>query len=122
MHGIHILSDIGMAIVAATAAALLARALRQPLILGYLVAGVVVGPAMGLGLVKDRESIEVISEIGLILLLFIIGLEMDLQKLMSAGRALVAAGALQFPICVALGLVARAEEMTALRERNEVLA
>jgi Kef-type K+ transport system membrane component KefB len=104
MHGIHILSDIGMAIVAATAAALLARALRQPLILGYLVAGVIVGPAMGLGLVKDRESIEIISEIGLILLLFIIGLEMDLQKLVSAGRSLVLAGALQFPICVALGL------------------
>ena len=104
MHGIHILSDIGIAIVAATAAALLARALRQPLILGYLVAGVVVGPAMGFGLVKDRESIEIISEIGLILLLFIIGLEMDLQKLMSAGRSLVLAGALQFPLCVALGL------------------
>ena len=108
MHGIHILSDIGMAIVAATAAALLARALRQPLILGYLVAGVVVGPAMGFGLVKDRESIEIISEIGLILLLFIIGLEMDLQKLVSAGRSLVLAGALQFPICVALGLGLRA--------------
>ena len=104
MHGMHILSDIGMAIVAATAAALVARALRQPLILGYLVAGVVVGPAMGFGLVQDRESIEIISEIGLILLLFIIGLEMDLQKLMSAGRSLVLAGALQFPICVALGL------------------
>jgi Kef-type K+ transport system membrane component KefB len=104
MHGIHILSDIGMAIVAATIAALLARALRQPLILGYLVAGVVVGPAMGFGLVKNRESIEIISEIGLILLLFIIGLEMDLQKLVSAGRSLVLAGVLQFPICVALGL------------------
>ena len=104
MHGIHILSDIGMAIVGATVAALLARALRQPLILGYLVAGVVVGPAMGLGLVKDRESIEIISEIGLILLLFIIGLEMDVQKLASAGRSLVLAGALQFPLCVALSL------------------
>jgi Kef-type K+ transport system membrane component KefB len=104
MHGIHILSDIGMAIVAATAGALLARALRQPLILGYLVAGVVVGPAMGFGLVKERESIEVISEIGLILLLFIIGLEMDLQKLASAGRSLVMAGVFQFPICVGLGL------------------
>jgi Kef-type K+ transport system membrane component KefB len=104
MHGIHILSDIGMAIVAATAAALLARALRQPLILGYLVAGVVVGPAMGLGLVKDRESIEIISEIGLILLLFIIGLEMDVQKLASAGRSLVLAGVLQFPICALLSL------------------
>jgi Kef-type K+ transport system membrane component KefB len=104
MHGVHLLSEIGVAIVAATAAALIARALRQPLILGYLVAGVVVGPAMGLGLVKDRESIEIISEIGLILLLFIIGLEMDLQKLTSAGRSLVLAGVLQFPFCVALGL------------------
>lgn len=104
MHGIHILSDIGMAIVAATVAALLARALRQPLILGYLVAGVVVGPAMGFGLVKERESIETIAEIGLILLLFIIGLEMDVQKLATAGRSLVVAGALQFPMCVALGL------------------
>ncbi|HUG52298.1 MAG TPA: cation:proton antiporter [Vicinamibacteria bacterium] len=104
MHEIHLLSEIGTAIVAATVAALLARALKQPLILGYLVAGVVVGPAMGLGLVRDRASIEIISEIGLILLLFIIGLEMDLQKLMSAGRSLVLAGVLQFPLCVALGL------------------
>ncbi len=72
--------------------ALLARALRQPLILGYLLAGVAVGPALGLGLVKERESVELISEIGLILLLFIIGLEMDLQKLRSAGRSLAARG------------------------------
>jgi Kef-type K+ transport system membrane component KefB len=104
MHGIHLLSEIGIAIVAATAAALIARALRQPLILGYLLAGVAVGPAMGLGLVEDRESFEIISEIGVFLLLFIIGLEMDLQKLMSAGRSLVLAGLLQFPLCVALGL------------------
>jgi Kef-type K+ transport system membrane component KefB len=103
VHGIDILSDIGTAIVAATAVALLARGLRQPLILGYLLAGVAVGPAMGLGLVKDHESIELISEIGLILLLFIIGLEMDLQKLRSAGRSLVLVGVLQFPICAALG-------------------
>jgi Kef-type K+ transport system membrane component KefB len=102
MHGI--LADIGISIVAATAAALLARALRQPLILGYLVAGVVVGPAMGFGVVKERESIETIAEIGLILLLFIIGLEMDVQKLVSAGRSLVLAGVLQFPLCVGLGL------------------
>ena len=104
MHAMDVLSDIGTAIVAATAVALLARAFRQPLILGYLLAGVAVGPAMGLGLVKDRESIELISEIGLILLLFIIGLEMDLQKLRSAGRSLVLAGTLQFPLCVGLGL------------------
>ena len=87
MHGVGLLSDLGTAIVAATAAALLARALRQPLILGYLLAGVLVGPDLGFGLVHERENIELISEIGLILLLFIIGLEMDLQKLMGAGTA-----------------------------------
>jgi Kef-type K+ transport system membrane component KefB len=103
MHGVGLLSDLGMAIVAATAAALLARALRQPLILGYLLAGVAVGPTMGLGIIHERESIELISEIGLILLLFIIGLEMDLQKLLGSGKALLLAGVLQFPISAALG-------------------
>jgi Kef-type K+ transport system membrane component KefB len=103
MHGAALLSDLGTAIVAATAAALLARALRQPLILGYLLAGVLVGPIMGFGLVHEQESIELISEIGLILLLFIIGLEMDLQKLMVSGKALLLAGLLQFPICLGLG-------------------
>jgi len=103
MRETQILSDIATAIVAATAVALLARLLRQPLILGYLLAGVAVGPEMGFGLVHDHESIELISEIGLILLLFIIGLEMDVAKLVSAGRSLILAGVLQFPLGVAVG-------------------
>ncbi len=105
MHEVKILSDIATAIVAATALALLARLLKQPLILGYLLAGVVVGPEMGLSLVHDHETIELISEIGLILLLFIIGLEMDVAKLMSAGRSLILAGILQFPIGLAIGVL-----------------
>ena len=104
MHDVQILSDIATAIVAATAVALLARLLKQPLILGYLLAGVAVGPAMGFGLVHDHETIELISEIGLILLLFIIGLEMDVAKLVSAGRSLILVGLLQFPIGLAIGL------------------
>ena len=88
MHETTILSDIGSAIVAATVLALIARWLRQPLILAYLLAGVAVGPELGFGLVRDRETIALISEVGLILLLFIIGLEMDLQKLLGAGRPL----------------------------------
>lgn len=103
-HGQELLAGIGIAIVGATLGGLLAKALRQPLLLGYLIAGIVLGPEMGLGLVRERESIAIISEIGLILLLFIIGLEMDLQKLLGAGRALTAAGLLQFPIGVLLGL------------------
>jgi Kef-type K+ transport system membrane component KefB len=103
-HGQELLAGIGIAIVGATAGGLLAKALRQPLLLGYLVAGIALGPEMGFGLVHQRESIAIISEIGLILLLFIIGLEMDLQKLLGAGRALTAAGLLQFPLGLVLGL------------------
>lgn len=104
MHEIDLLSNIGLSIVAATFFALLARALKQPLILAYLAAGIVVGPKIGFGLIQDEASITLISEIGLILLLFIIGLEIDLRKLLSAGRTLIVSGLSQFLICAALGI------------------
>ncbi|MEM5787622.1 MAG: cation:proton antiporter, partial [Syntrophobacteraceae bacterium] len=104
MHEVDILSNIGIAIVAATAFALIAKALKQPLLLAYLVAGIVLGPKIGFGLIKDEASITLISEIGLILLLFIIGLEIDLKKLLSSGRTLIISGISQFIICVALGI------------------
>lgn len=104
MHETDLLSNIGLAIVAATAFALAAKALRQPLLLAYLAAGVFLGPKMGLGLITDDASISLISEIGLILLLFIIGLEIDLKKLFAAGRTLIVSGVSQFLLSVALGI------------------
>ena len=77
-----LLSNIGLAFVIATLFAFIAKVLKQPLILAYLLAGVVIGPQIGFAWVKDKETIELISEIGLILLLFIIGLEIDLRKLL----------------------------------------
>ena len=102
-HHPDILTAIGVSIVAAAAFALLARVVRQPLILGYIVAGAALGPNLGLGLVADEASIEVISERGLIFLLFIIGLEINVPALAQAGRTIVLNGVLQFPLCVALG-------------------
>jgi Kef-type K+ transport system membrane component KefB len=103
MHGL--LHDIGVAIIAATVLGVIAHWLRQPIILGYLIAGVVVGPQLGYGLVSDEGNIEVISEIGLILLLFVIGLEMKIGELKAAGRQLLVVGFGQFPLGVALGLL-----------------
>ena len=103
MH--HLLQDIGVAIIAATVLGLLAQAARQPVILGYLVAGALIGPALGFGWVVDGANIEIISEIGLILLLFVIGLEMNPGQVLAAGRQLLITGLGQFPLCVALGLV-----------------
>ena len=99
-----LLSNIGLVFIVATAFAFIAKVMRQPLILAYLVAGVVIGPEIGFAWVKDKEIIELISEIGLILLLFIIGLEIDLKKLLSAGRTLLVTGISQFLLCVALGV------------------
>ncbi len=104
MHQMDLLAHIGLAIVTATGFALIAKVFRQPLLLAYLVAGIVLGPKIGFGLIQDEHSIGLISEIGLILLLFIIGLEIDLKKLLSAGRTLVVSGVSQFLICLALGI------------------
>jgi Kef-type K+ transport system membrane component KefB len=98
-----LLSSIGICVGAAALLALVGWRFRQPLILAYLVTGVVIGPH-GLNFVTDQASIATMAEIGLILLLFIIGLEIDIKKLASAGPAVLLTGALQVPICIGLGL------------------
>jgi Kef-type K+ transport system membrane component KefB len=102
MH--HLLYDIGIAVIAATLLGLIAHWLRQPILLGYLLAGALVGPELGFGLVHAGESIEIISEMGLILLLFIIGLELNVKEVLAAGRQLLVAGFGQFVICAGLGM------------------
>ena len=104
MAHVDLLASVGIAISVAAILAFVGNWLRQPLLLAYLLAGVLIGPQVGLGLVSDEASIETVSEIGLILLLFIIGLELDLKKLLAAGKPVLVTGMLQFPLCVALGL------------------
>ncbi len=104
-HGAgDLLNNIGLCVIVAAVLAFLANKLKQPALLAYLVAGVLIGPEIGFGLIKDHETIEVISEIGLVLLLFIIGLEMDLKKLRESGKPVIATGITQFLICVALAI------------------
>ena len=98
-----LLPDIGVAILTATVVGLIAHFLRQPIILGYLVAGAVIGP-LGLRWIHGTGSVEVISEIGLVLLLFIIGLEMNIKSILAAGKQLLVAGFGQFIVCAAMGV------------------
>jgi len=104
-HDLTILRDIALGIVFAAIAAHVARLIKQPLILGYIAGGVLLGPRLGLGLVTNPESIEIISEIGLIFLLFIIGLEIDIRELRRLGRPMLVLGVGQFVINALLGLV-----------------
>ena len=104
-HDVTVLRDIALGIVFAALAAHVARVFRQPLLLGYIAGGVLLSPRLGFGLVSSEASIELISEIGLILLLFIIGLEIDLREIRRLGRSVLILGGSQFTINALLGLV-----------------
>lgn len=97
-------TDIAFCIVAAWLLGVVAQVLRQPALLAYIVAGYVIGPS-GLRLVTNQESVESISAIGLILLLFVIGLEIDLRRVLSSGRAIVVTAVVQIVGTVVLGLL-----------------
>jgi Kef-type K+ transport system membrane component KefB len=102
--GHHLLTGIGVSIIAATILAYLANLLKQPLLLAYIAAGAAIGPQFGFGLVRSKEDIVIIAEIGLILLLFMIGLELDLKKIREAGKSLIITGVFQFVLCALMGL------------------
>ena len=102
--GSGLISAIGISIIAATALAFLAYLTKQPLLLAYIAAGAAIGPQFGFGWVHDKDDVRIIAHIGLILLLFMIGLELDLKKLKESGKSLITAGLLQFILCTALGL------------------
>src|SRR5215510_10229559 len=92
MH--ELIGDITLCILFAWVLGLGAHFSRQPSILAYLIAGFFIGP-FGTGLVKSQESIAVISELGLIFMLFMIGLEIDLKKIVRAGPVILLAGGVQ---------------------------
>lgn len=83
------LTDIAMSIILSGIMAIIMMSIKQPLIIGYIIAGVILGPGMGFGIVQNRENIELISEIGLIFLLFIIGLEINLKDMISSGKRIL---------------------------------
>ena len=75
----NIFLDIGVIIIIATLFAYLASLLRQPLIPGYVLTGILIGPV--LGIITSTNIIKTLSEIGIAFLLFIVGLEIDIRKL-----------------------------------------
>ena len=98
-----VINELAICIVAAWLLSVVAQLLKQPLLMAYLLAGFIVGP-LGLGLVQDRSAIETISQIGLILLLFMIGLEIDLKKILGTGKLITLTAAAQILGGCALGV------------------
>jgi Kef-type K+ transport system membrane component KefB len=97
-----LVTDIAICIIAAWIVAVASQVARQPLLLAYLVAGFAIGPH-GFQWITNVHDIATISEIGLSLLLFMIGLEIDLKKMLSAGRVITVTATVQILGCFFLG-------------------
>ncbi len=95
-HGL--LFDVMIYLAAAVVFVPLASRLRLGSVLGYLIAGCAIGP-WGLHLVRDVESILHFSEFGVVLMLFLIGLELDPKRLFSMRRPVFGGGGLQLLAC-----------------------
>ncbi|HVJ21337.1 MAG TPA: cation:proton antiporter, partial [Polyangiaceae bacterium] len=79
--------------------------LRQPVVLGYILAGVIVGPYVPIPVIADRQTIQTLSELGVILLMFSLGLEFSLQKLIRVGPTAGLTAIIQSSIMIWLGFV-----------------
>ncbi|MDE2836646.1 MAG: cation:proton antiporter [Chloroflexota bacterium] len=94
--------DIVVILVAAGAGGLVARLVRLPPIIGYLVAGAVVGPH-ALGLITHLEDVQTLAEFGVVLLLFAVGVEISLTDLRRLGWRVLVASAGQISLTIAVG-------------------
>ncbi len=80
-----VFTQLSVVLVVATLMALLMRKLKQPLIVGHILTGILVGPSL-LHLIEDKHSFETFSELGIALLLFIIGLELSVSVIKRLGK------------------------------------
>jgi CPA2 family monovalent cation:H+ antiporter-2 len=95
------LNSVTLLIVIALACGFAMVRLRQPAIVGYIFAGVVLGP-YGFGLIHSAEGIDFFAELGLLLLLFIVGLELSLQSFKQVYKVALFCAALQSLVAIAL--------------------
>lgn len=99
---LHPFPTLAAILVIATVAGFIAIKLRQPLIVAFILVGVAVGP-VGLEWVSTADTLELLSELGLTILLFLVGLRLDLHMIRSTGPVAVATGLGQVVITTTLG-------------------
>ncbi|MCL1908193.1 MAG: cation:proton antiporter [Holophagaceae bacterium] len=106
MHDIHhLIIDLALALSTAAVTTLLCRRLNLPVVVGYLLAGLLVGPLSPFP-IASLENIEVMSELGVILIMFGIGLEFNVKKLAQAGLPALLMATLQAGFVIMAGITA----------------
>lgn len=101
----NVFFELSIIIAVAAGISFVMRLIRQPLIIGYILTGLVVGPSL-LHLVQNTETISVFSEIGIALLLFIIGLGLNPRVIKEVGKVAAITGLIQIGLTTAVGFMA----------------
>ena len=103
---LSLIRDLAVVLIAAGATALLFHKLRLPSVLGYLAAGVLVGPHLTpFSLITDVEDVNVLAQLGILFLLFALGLDFHLGKLRRVGGLALTAGVLEVGVMVGVGFL-----------------
>lgn len=105
----RLLMDLALVLGVGTLTGLLFRRLKLPLVLGYVLAGMLVGPHVPVPLVADEHNVKTLADLGVILLMFGVGLEFSPKKLFQAGPTALLMGSIQVGLTAFVGaVVARA--------------
>ena len=102
MH-IYLLHDLAVVMLVAGATTILCHLLKQPVALGYILAGFIIGPHTPIPMVHDEETIRGLGDLGVVLLMFSLGLEFSLRKLTKVGMAALIAAVLEIGMMFWLG-------------------
>lgn len=104
MHHLTFLQDLSIVIIVAAITTVLFRQLRQPVVLGYILAGLLIGPhTPPFSLIENREAIDTLAELGVIFLMFALGLEFSLRKLKAVGSTALVAATLEIALLMWAG-------------------
>jgi len=104
MHEIKFIQDLAIIMSLAGLVTILFHRFKQPIVLGYILVGVIIGPhTPPFTFISDEESIRIFSELGVIFLMFSLGLEFSLQKLMKVGPPALVAAILEILVMIFVG-------------------
>jgi CPA2 family monovalent cation:H+ antiporter-2 len=101
--GIEFVGDLGYLLLVCSAVGALAYILRQPMVLGFLIAGILIGPFGPFGLINDTEMLNNFSDIAIVLLLFGVGLTFPLRQLRAIGKIGSGIAVIEVLVMLAIG-------------------
>src|SRR3982074_3322489 len=104
MHAVAFIQDMAVFMLIAGVVTVLFHRLKQPVVLGYIVAGVIIGPhTPPFQMIQDEHTIKILAELGVVFLMFSLGLEFSLKKLSRVGATAVVAALAEIVLMIWVG-------------------